>query len=304
MLKITLRIIGVIFLIGWGFLPIFSGNAAPVHSSSRETILKGHPPVVLESVVAATKPEQAISALQKIIQETPPLARGSQPLAGKLFAVHQESLRRLQNLPSASLPDWSLAEGDLWLRLWERISYEEGRFQSLMDVIILREGLWKAIGAKMAELQVLQPGSEGQFRSLLRWMEDRKPVYPVDRIFLLEAKARWPQSQMKSAEKVAQMLQKRPEIPISAAVRTIKLRSSNEISALEREWSETQISRMKEETENYEKLLLRSALRIYELKSGGKASQSLAELEKEGFLSRIPIRAATGKPWNLADLSL
>lgn len=308
LLKITPRIIEFIFqrfglLVALLSLCPFVG-AAPLGSSSRESILKGHPPVVLESLLVGLPQEKAIQSLQKVVLETPPLARGSQPAAGRLLAVHQQSLQQLKVLGPAQVPEWALKEGELWFQLWERITYEEGRFQSLVEVLRLRENLWKTLQEKALELSELKSATEPDQRAFLKWIESRNPIFPVDRVFLLEAKARWPQSQMKSAERITQMLQKRPDMPISAAVRSLKIRSTPEIVNLEREWSETQVAQMRADLEAHQRLLLSVAVRLFQLKNGKKPSENLSELEKQAWVSLIPVRPSVGKPWSLADLSL
>lgn len=232
--------------------------------TTRDSILKGHPPVLLESLVASLKQEKAIAALEKVVRETLPIGRGSQPSSGKLFAVYEESLKHFVALEVGKAPAWILKEGDLWFQLWERITFEEGKFQTLVEVIRLRESLWAALSAKLAEIKTLKPAELQDFNMVSRWLESRKPVFPVDRIFLLEARARWPQSLMKSAEKITQMLQKKPEIPVPVIVKSLKIKPSAEIANLEKEWSETQIALMKAELENHQKLVSELGRRLSE----------------------------------------
>lgn len=217
-------------------------------SSAGNSVLKAHPPVVLENLVDGSNPEKSITHLQKVIKEVAPVARGTQVLTGKLFATYQSSLEKLKSLSGAKATDWLMDEGEMWFQLFERVSYEEGRFQSLVEVIAARELLWKALQDKLGQDPTLGP-------DFARWLEARKPSYPVDRIFLLEAKARWPQGLMKSAEKVTQYLQKQPELSLVVISKSIKLAPTKEVQSLEKEWADTQIQKMKSELGSYENLL-------------------------------------------------
>ncbi len=219
-------------------------------------VLKGHSLVVLETLVAPLSSEKAILALEKVIKDISPLARGTQVHHGKLREVFDASLQRLKSGSHDKSAAWLYSEGELWFQLWERISYEEGSFRVLVEVMKLRRNLWETLLEKVTLSSQSSTGIAPEIAlEIVRWLEIRKPMYPVDRIFLMEAKSRWPHSLMKPAEKITQYLQKKSDLPLAVIIKSVKIQPTIEVKNLELEWSEAQVEIMRSEILQYEKLL-------------------------------------------------
>lgn len=278
-------------------LAVFILVALSAFADRAEQILKGHPPVDLAARLSSLPENQRMGFLADQVRKQAPMARGMDLQVSVVRDLFQASLGRLNTAKNQNeLLKWLSSEGEIWLNYFERLSYEEGRFSALVQAIQFRTEIWQA-------LSVLFKQKITSDQAILRWLDKMKPVYPVERIFLLEAKAKWPGAHIRSAERMTQMLSGRPGLALSVVSRSLKIPRVKDIMDLEKEWSETQVNLMKAELDSFHKALLLLAVRAFEAKQS-QPLKSLIDLQTAGLIAKVPVQESTGKSWELKDLSL
>lgn len=277
-------------------LPVVILLASLAFADRGAEILKGHPPVDLTARLSGLPENQRMIYLADQVRKQVPLARGMDLQGPVLRDVFRASLGRLNVAKNQNeLLKWLSSEGEIWLNYFERLSYEEGRFFVLVQAIQFRTEIWQTLG-------VLFKQKISSDEGILRWLDKMKPVYPVDRIFLLEAKAKWPGTHMRSAERITQMLSGRPGLSLSVVSTSLKIPRVKDIMDLEKEWSETQVNLMKTELDSFHKALLLLAVQAFEAKQS-QPPKNLLDLQTTGLIAKVPLQETSGHPWELKDLS-
>lgn len=137
--------------------------------------------------------------------------------------------------------------------------------------------------------------------SLRKWFLQVRAPWPVDRVFIDEAKRRLKPPMMSVANSAAAAFQKNPYQTSEKALKRVRGGQSQEAEVLKRIWRESDIELMKKEINRIGKLKIRLAQAEYEW-IHKKAPSSVQELLNAGLLDQVPVDYFTGKPLSLTSL--
>ncbi len=133
------------------------------------------------------------------------------------------------------------------------------------------------------------------------WFLQLRAPWPIDRIFVSEAKRLLSPPMMPMAHVAAAAFQKNPYQTSEQALKKAKGSEATEAALLKQIWKEGDIAMMKAEMTRIGKLKLRLALAEFQLKNKGQAPDAQA-LVKAGLIDQIPVDYTNGKPLDLTSL--
>lgn len=176
-----------------------------------------------------------------------------------------------------------------WAQMSADLAYEESsligmRFSSVMRNMVFDE----------LESFVQQQQSVETLKETLRLLKHMRAPWPVDRVILAETKKLLGESGLKAVQSAVNSLQKNPYQSLSGLVRKADLKRYPKLEFIVKMWTENDISRMQDEINRRNLLLINCAKKIYVL-TQNQEPKSLDELVSKGLLDSVPIDYKTGQ---------
>lgn len=185
--------------------------------------------------------------------------------------------------------DWFLFAADF--------PYEESSLIGMKFTGVVRSLLLDEV-EKMQKKYSLEIAQRPELRI---WFLTLRAPWPIDRIFVSEAKRLLPPPMMTVANAAASAFQKNPYQSSEQVLKKVKGGEANEAALLKQIWKDADIAMMKNEMTRIGKIKLRLALAEFQFKN--KAQTPSAEaLVKAGLIDSIPIDYNNGKPLDLSSL--
>lgn len=214
-----------------------------------------------------------------------------------LLQLLQLALLRSRELGAKN--QWSEVQGHFskWLLFAADFPYEESSLVGLRFTGVVRSLL-------LDELEQIQKNFSpeiAQVPEFRKWFLQVRSPWPVDRIFISEAKRLLPPPMMSVANSAATAFQKNPYQTSEQALKKVKGGTSEQAKLLKKIWQESDILMMKTEITRIGKLKLRLAQAEYQMKHKA-APQSVQDLLKAGLIDQAPVDYLSGKPLDLTSL--
>lgn len=214
-----------------------------------------------------------------------------------LFKV---SLLRLRLMAADQVSIWMMTEGAVWSQALAVIPFEESsvvalRFVSEMRSLYAQEFL--------AKIKALNPEGLGNFplAELSRYLEQSQNLWPIDRIFLMEARKSLQPAAQLVANGIASDLQK---YPFRTAEQLRKIRKGADLPglrALDSVWTADDVKKRQNEEDLFNELRLRIEVLRYQ-QMNAKRPENLQQLVAAGLIAELPHCHKTDQIWNLTQL--
>lgn len=260
--------------------------------------LARNPKADLKPLLAPNR--KALDELEKDFQGSASFVRGEiedeKTLSRVLSYLQLAMLRaRVHSFES----NWSEVQKDFsaWFLFAADFPYDESSLVGLRTTGVLRSLLLD----DLEKIQKKFSKEIAQTPALRVWLLQIRAPWPVDRVFVTEAKRLLKPPMMSVANAAAQAFQKNPYQTSQKALEKVKGGQSQEAQLLKEIWRESDIDLMKTEINRIGYLQLRMAQAEFELQNK-KAASSYQELLNAHLLERVPIDYFSGKPLDLTSL--
>lgn len=246
------------------------------------------------------KNEKNGSNLLKHFEQSSPFVRGEIEDEKVLSGVTQWlqfSLVRGREL--ASQGKWSEVQKiwSDWFLFAADFPYEESSLIGMKFTGVMRSLLLDEV-EKMQKKYSLEIAQRPEIR---RWFLSLRAPWPIDRIFVSEAKRLLSPPMMSVANAAAAAFQKNPYQSSEQVLKKVKGGDAHEAALLKQIWKESDIAMMKSEMTRIGKMKLRLALAEFQIKNKGLTATPEA-LVKAGLIDSVPADYSTGKPLDLNSL--
>lgn len=246
------------------------------------------------------KNQKNLDSIESNFQESANFVRGeieNEATLSQVISYLQLSLLRAR---SASFHgQWSHVRKDFssWFLFAADFPYEESSLIGLRTTAVIRSFL-------LDELERLQSKFSSEMAKdpeLLKWVLQLRAPWPVDRVFISEAKRLLKPPMMSVANSAAKAFQKNPYQTSAQALKNVRGGQSEEAKLLKEIWRDSDIQLMKTEINRIGKLQLRFAQAQFQ-NQFKKPATSIQELLNAHLLERAPMDYFTGKPLDLTSL--
>lgn len=217
-------------------------------------------------------------------------------LRERVAAIFRVSLLRLRLSGAEQVGAWLRTEGETWMRALTAIAFDEATPEALRFVSGERQEYARELLAKRRAAPTAFPDREVAF--LLA--EERRP-WPVDRVFMTEARKSLKPAVQMVANGIANDLQKYPDRSLTELRKMRRGGDLPGLAELDRVYTPEDVKLRGREDDLFNELRLRCELGRFEREKGAPA-RSLEDLVKAGFLDKIPAHSETGKSWSITQL--
>jgi len=193
-------------------------------------------------------------------------------------------------------------DAQLWINMAADLAYNEASRQGLIMAAHLRDPILNELEKMVSQKASLmaQSQQQGDWPS---WFLSLRIPWPVDRMFLTEARQTLHPVSLNLAEKIAAKIQKNPYLSVEAAIRQIPGGKPHEVMALTNLWQESDMILMKTEMNQVQKMRLQVVSQVF-LKRNGHLPGSVHELVSAHLLAQQPIDYFTGLPLGLPQVDM
>lgn len=310
LIKNTLLCFLPIFLLILSSNEVFALNEKPSLKSFADRVVQGEeitnlfkssaPPDTQKRQSLWLKNQKNLENLENEFQHSATFVRGEieqeSTLSG-IIQLLQLSLLQCRDLSAQS--KWPEVQNHFskWFLFAADFPYEESSLVGLRFTSVVRSFL-------LDDLERIQKKFSSEIAKnsgLRKWFLQVRSPWPVDRIFISEAKRLLQPPMMSVAHSAASAFQKNPYQTSEQALKKVKGGDSQEALLLKKIWQESDILMMKTEITRIGKLQVRLAQAEYQIKNK-TLPRSIEELVKTGLLLQAPIDYLSGKPLDLTSL--
>lgn len=242
----------------------------------------------------------ALENLEKEFQASSSFVRGEiedEKVLGCVIVSLQLSMLRARSASFQS--HWADVQKEFssWFLFAADFPYDESSLVGLRATGVVRSLLLD----DLEKIQKKFSREIAQNSALRKWFLQVRAPWPVDRVFISEAKRLLKPPMMSVANAAAKAFQKNPYQTSEKALEKVRGGQSESAKLLKEIWRDQDIQMMKTEINRIGKLKLRLAMAEYE-QHNKKTAQSVQELLQAHLLEEAPIDYFSGKPLDLTSL--
>jgi hypothetical protein len=226
------------------------GASAFAGAAEAPAQIQAEVPVSWAQFLAATENEKIFLQFRANIDRQSHFQRGE--LINSEIRAKVENLfawSRSQNPESLEL--WAKNYAVVWIKYFNAFVFEEETFSALKWVQVLRVRLFETLAERIEKTAL--PASELKAGEALIAIQES--AYPLDRIFLAEARRVLPAKAMGLVVPMVTALQKKPVASLQAVIAPFRGHELAALKTLAAKWSDVDVALQKRELELREKIL-------------------------------------------------